>query len=160
DSCAWREGHWLDLSLAGRRTTRDGGVRAPPGLGGRPRLAPPRLRDARPAALAGLLARGARGSAPHHAADDLRDRDGSLEAERPARPRDRARARFDRRGALRLAREERVDRRVGVARRAQLEPRAVARILVLAPADQLGPVPEAVALHLVVAHLDDELRQH
>ena len=49
---------------------------------------------------------------------------------------------------------------VRVARRAQLAPRAVARLLVLAPADELRAVAEAVALHLVVAHLDDELRPH
>ena len=33
-------------------------------------------------------------------------------------------------------------------------------VLVVAPADELRAVPEAVALHLVVAHLDDELRPH
>ena len=49
-------------------------------------------------------------------------------------------------------------RRVRVARRPHLAPRAVARVLVLAPADELRAVAEAVALHLVVAHLDDELR--
>ena len=48
--------------------------------------------------------------------------------------------------------------RVRVARRPQLAPRAVPRLLVLAPADQLRAVAEAVALHLVVAHLDHQLR--
>ena len=57
--------------------------------------------------------------------------------------------------------EECLDRRrVRVARRPQLAPGAVARILVVAPADQLRAVAEAIALHLVVAHLDDELRPH
>ena len=41
--------------------------------------------------------------------------------------------------------------------RAELAPGAVARVLVVAPAQQLRPVAEAVALHLVVAHLDHEL---
>ena len=47
--------------------------------------------------------------------------------------------------------------RVRVARRRHLAPRAVARILVLAPADELRTVAKAVALHLVVPHLDHEL---
>src|SRR5262245_48859201 len=55
-------------------------------------------------------------------------------------------------------REERFDAgRVGIARRSKLAPRAVLRFLVVAEADQLRPVAEAAALHLVVAHLDDEL---
>src|SRR5215207_3274362 len=49
---------------------------------------------------------------------------------------------------------------VWVTWRAQLAPRAVLRILVVAEADEARPVAEAIALHLVVAHLDDELRLH
>ena len=44
-----------------------------------------------------------------------------------------------------------------LARRQQLAPRALRRVLVVAEADELRPVAEAVRLHLVVAHLDDEL---
>src|SRR5579864_1646553 len=55
--------------------------------------------------------------------------------------------------------KERLDRS-SRARRPQLAPRAVARILVVAPADELRAVPEPRALHLVVAHLDDELGLH
>src|SRR5689334_5998276 len=55
--------------------------------------------------------------------------------------------------------EQLVDRAVArLERRPHLAPRAVARILVLAEADQARAVPETVALHLVVAHLDYELR--
>src|SRR5439155_15738835 len=44
------------------------------------------------------------------------------------------------------------------ARRSDLPPRAVLRVLVGPEAQEPSPVPEAVALELVVAHLDDELR--
>src|SRR6185436_9336585 len=61
----------------------------------------------------------------------------------------------------RSRREERFDaRRVRIAGRAKLAPGAVLRVLVVAEADQLCPVAEAVALHLVVAHLDDQLLPH
>ncbi len=54
--------------------------------------------------------------------------------------------------------EQRLDRRVvGAARRPHLSPRALLRVLVVAETDQLRAVAEAVALHLVVAHLGDEL---
>ena len=45
-------------------------------------------------------------------------------------------------------------------RLADLPPGALLRVLVLAEADQLRAVAEAVALHLVVADLDDQLRLH
>src|SRR5262249_62381535 len=55
--------------------------------------------------------------------------------------------------------EQRLDPRLA---RARLPPQvrrgALGRILVRPEAQELRPVPEAVALHLVVAHLDDELR--
>src|SRR5438874_7238063 len=58
-----------------------------------------------------------------------------------------------------MSTKERLDaRRLRVARRTQLAPRAVVRILVLAPAQPLRAVAKAVALHLVVPDLDDELR--
>src|SRR5215211_1270566 len=47
---------------------------------------------------------------------------------------------------------------VGAPGGTQLGPGAVAGILVRPEADQLRPVPEAVALHLVVPDLGDELR--
>src|ERR671911_1507601 len=54
--------------------------------------------------------------------------------------------------------EQVFDRRVVRAlRRPYLAPRALVRVLVVAEADQLRPVAEAVALHLVVADLGDEL---
>ena len=54
--------------------------------------------------------------------------------------------------------EQRLDRGVvGAPRRPHLAPRALLRVLVVAEADQLRAVAEAVALHLVVAHLGDEL---
>jgi hypothetical protein len=57
--------------------------------------------------------------------------------------------------------EQRLERRVARrSRRPDLAPGALARVLVRAEADELRPVPEAVRLHLVVAHLDDELRTH
>src|SRR4029079_14475628 len=60
-----------------------------------------------------------------------------------------------------LLAEQRLDAGcVRVARRSQLAPRAVLRILVLPPAQQLRAVAKAVALDLVVPHLDDELRLH
>ncbi len=43
-------------------------------------------------------------------------------------------------------------------RRQKLAPGALRRVLVVAEADELRAVPEAVRLHLVVAHLDHELR--
>ena len=48
----------------------------------------------------------------------------------------------------------------GLLRRPQLRPRARARLLVRPEAEELRPVAEAVSLHLVVPHLDDELRPH
>src|SRR5439155_12587391 len=42
--------------------------------------------------------------------------------------------------------------------RPHLVPRALIRIFVRAEPDEAGAVPEAIALELVVAHLDDELR--
>src|ERR671912_1392017 len=54
--------------------------------------------------------------------------------------------------------EQVFDRRiVGALRRPNLSPRALVGILVVAEADQLRAVAEAVALHLVVAHLRHEL---
>ena len=58
-----------------------------------------------------------------------------------------------------LAGEELGDRQLR-RRLADLAPGALLRVLVVAEADQLRAVAEAVALHLVVAHLDDELRLH
>src|SRR5262249_14759352 len=43
------------------------------------------------------------------------------------------------------------------ARGSELAPGALPGLLVVAEAQELRPVPEAVRLHLVVAHLDDEL---
>src|SRR5205807_5799228 len=52
-----------------------------------------------------------------------------------------------------------LDGRIVLAFRwAHLRPSAPARVLVRAEAQQARPVAEAVALHLVVAHLDHELR--
>ena len=63
-----------------------------------------------------------------------------------------------RRTAAARRREQRLEGRVArLARRAQLAPGAVGRILVLAEAQEARAVAEAVALHLVVAHLGDEL---
>src|SRR6266851_3066835 len=90
---------------------------------------------------------------------------GPKQSLRDVRACDRGRSRYNRRGALRGRRaplaEQLVDRRcVWVARWAQFAPCAVGRLLVLAPADELRAVPEAIALHLVVAHFDDDLRAH
>src|SRR5690349_11264634 len=49
---------------------------------------------------------------------------------------------------------------VRARRRPYLAPRALLRILVRAKADQTRAVSEPVALDLVIAHLDDELRPH
>src|SRR5215469_16423155 len=54
--------------------------------------------------------------------------------------------------------EKLFDRRIfSSALRAHLLPGALIRVLVRPEAQQAGAVPEAVALDLVVAHLDDEL---
>src|SRR6185503_5550077 len=55
---------------------------------------------------------------------------------------------------------ETLDRRTGLDRRAKLAPRALRRFLVRPKPQELGPVAEPPALHLVVAHLDDDLRPH
>ncbi len=58
-----------------------------------------------------------------------------------------------------LTREQALEGRVVLAaRRPHLTPRALVGILVVAEADEARAVAEAVALHLVVAHLGDELR--
>src|SRR3954468_6052040 len=57
--------------------------------------------------------------------------------------------------------EQRLECRVvWVARWPDLAPRALLRLLVVAEAQEARAVPEAVALHLVVAHFRDELRPH
>src|SRR5207247_924526 len=57
-----------------------------------------------------------------------------------------------------LTGQERVDGWVAAAAaRPHLAPRALVRVLVRPEADEAGAVPEAIALELVVAHLDDEL---
>src|SRR5438046_4399084 len=61
----------------------------------------------------------------------------------------------------RLRREQLRDGQVaGAARGPDLAPRAVLWILVRPEAQEPRPVPEAIALELVVAHLDHELRPH
>src|SRR5205823_3359606 len=73
----------------------------------------------------------------------------------------RARAAGGRLGRTAGAAEELLDaRRLGIARRAELLPGAVAGILVVAPAHELRAVAKARPLHLVVAHLDDLLWTH
>src|SRR3954468_1843808 len=57
--------------------------------------------------------------------------------------------------------EQRLECRVvWVARWPDLAPRALLRLLVVAEAQEARAVPEAVALHLVVAHFRHELRPH
>src|SRR4051794_37333944 len=57
--------------------------------------------------------------------------------------------------------EQRLECRVvWVARWPDLAPRALLRLLVVAEAEEARAVPEAVALHLVVAHLAHELGSH
>src|SRR5947207_6002920 len=111
--------------------------------------------------LGRVVAGGARAGRRVDASDDLVARAGALGSLAHARTGARARAEPHRRGALPRRRAALAEQlcdagRVRVARRAQLTPCAVARLLVVAPADELRAVPEAVALHLVVAHLDDD----
>src|SRR5207244_11038641 len=58
-----------------------------------------------------------------------------------------------------LTRQPALEGRIVLAPRwPYLAPRALLRILVVAEANEARAVPEAVALHLVVAHLGDKLR--